>query len=451
MSYGGFYTRQEQEDVMTAQITNPNRVGSGYINLGPQVRNPQMAQNANWQMGGGGPSRGAAPQGVSDIWATAKNPPPPQPPMQQHRPPPPQMPQMPPMPRAPPQAQQPFGARSGATPFAAPPPGDPTAQVNGLFNTFSVSAPPAPGTSAHGVPPNAPPGFPSMPPNLAQPAPPGQQPFLNGSAAAPPPPASLMGMLGNPPPPPAPGLAGFAGGLGNGVPSNNRHAAAFAPPMPQMPPMPQPSSYGSAPPGAGFGGAPPPSHRGGAPNAGGPPQHPGAGHMSARAAPPPKTLSSAADYGAAAAAWKPPTASTATSAVSVARKPEAAAAAKLPSATTAATAARQEATVAEWECLRCTFLNNGSLWECEMCGFDRPGKVEEQAAAQVAQASHRSNTAAPQAAAPPSEDAGWQTASKARPQPGGASQTAGGGAGKSKAQAKNEKRRAKKRTDGSFE
>ena len=36
MSYNGFYTRQEQEDAQATQITNPNRVGSGFINLGPQ-------------------------------------------------------------------------------------------------------------------------------------------------------------------------------------------------------------------------------------------------------------------------------------------------------------------------------------------------------------------------------------------------------------------------------
>ena len=69
MTYNGFYTRQEQEDALATQITNPNRVGSGFINLGPQQR---FAQNTagNWQtstlLGGGG--GGSAPQQVAQIW-----------------------------------------------------------------------------------------------------------------------------------------------------------------------------------------------------------------------------------------------------------------------------------------------------------------------------------------------------------------------------------------------
>ena len=45
--YGGFYSKQEQEDVLTTQITNPNRVGSGFINLGPQQRYaaPQLTRH----------------------------------------------------------------------------------------------------------------------------------------------------------------------------------------------------------------------------------------------------------------------------------------------------------------------------------------------------------------------------------------------------------------------
>ena len=69
MSYNGFYTRQEQEDALATQITNPNRVGSGFIDLGPQQRFAQ-GPAANWQtstlLGGGG--GGSAPQQVAEIW-----------------------------------------------------------------------------------------------------------------------------------------------------------------------------------------------------------------------------------------------------------------------------------------------------------------------------------------------------------------------------------------------
>ena len=51
MAYNGFYTRQEQEDAQATQITNPNRVGSGFINLGPQQRF-QQGPAANWQTQG---------------------------------------------------------------------------------------------------------------------------------------------------------------------------------------------------------------------------------------------------------------------------------------------------------------------------------------------------------------------------------------------------------------
>ncbi|WP_274961606.1 hypothetical protein [Thioclava electrotropha] len=58
--YGGFYTRQEQEDANASRLEhNPNRVGTGhagFINFGPQTRSVQPA--ANWQtsglIGGGG-------------------------------------------------------------------------------------------------------------------------------------------------------------------------------------------------------------------------------------------------------------------------------------------------------------------------------------------------------------------------------------------------------------
>ena len=52
-----------------------------------------------------------------------------------------------------------------------------------------------------------------------------------------------------------------------------------------------------------------------------------------------------------------------------------------------------------------------------------------------------------------SDDQGWQTASKSRSaaNAGGGNSQPSNASGKSKAQAKNEKRRAKKRADGSFE
>ena len=44
MSYGGFYTRQEEQDALASRIEpNPNRVGSGFINFGEQVRQQQPA------------------------------------------------------------------------------------------------------------------------------------------------------------------------------------------------------------------------------------------------------------------------------------------------------------------------------------------------------------------------------------------------------------------------
>ena len=36
MAYNQFYTKQAEEDAMVTHIVNPNRVGSGFINLGPQ-------------------------------------------------------------------------------------------------------------------------------------------------------------------------------------------------------------------------------------------------------------------------------------------------------------------------------------------------------------------------------------------------------------------------------
>ena len=153
--------------------------------------------------------------------------------------------------------------------------------------------------------------------------------------------------------------------------------------------------------------------------------------------PPPKTLSSAADYAAAAQSYKPPPAAVRASSAanSVSRKAESQSAPSVSAsrgATPRATEQREE-----WECARCTFLNNGSLWECEMCGGERPGKSEHQAQV-VAREVPRS--------APASE--GWQTASKDRkPAATSAAANAAAAGGKSKAQNKNEKRRAKKRTE----
>ena len=56
------YTQQERDDNYTSRIEhNPNRVGSGYVNYGPQVRHQQPAPN--WQTGNPG---GAAPAQVSE-------------------------------------------------------------------------------------------------------------------------------------------------------------------------------------------------------------------------------------------------------------------------------------------------------------------------------------------------------------------------------------------------
>ena len=60
MTFNSFYTRQAQEDALVTQITNPNRVGSGFINLGPQKR--FASSTANWQTSGSMP-----PQPLTDI------------------------------------------------------------------------------------------------------------------------------------------------------------------------------------------------------------------------------------------------------------------------------------------------------------------------------------------------------------------------------------------------
>ena len=56
------YTQQERDDQYASRLEpNPNRVGSGYVNYGPQVRH--QAPAPNWQTGGPG---GAAPAQVSE-------------------------------------------------------------------------------------------------------------------------------------------------------------------------------------------------------------------------------------------------------------------------------------------------------------------------------------------------------------------------------------------------
>jgi len=122
---------------------------------------------------------------------------------------------------------------------------------------------------------------------------------------------------------------------------------------------------------------------------------------------------------AAAVNYKPPPQPRVASAMvasSVSRKPE----------STSKSTPQQTVPKEEWECPRCTFLNNSALRECEMCGFARPGAV-----------SSRDH--------PAGDDDGWRTANttarKSAPLP--SSDTSG----KSKTQNKNEKRRAKKRGD----
>jgi len=441
-SYGGFYTRQEQEDVLTSRIDNPNRVGSGFINLGPQERNVTVA--ANWQTAsllGGAP----APTHVSDIWASST--PAPVPPPQQQRltnPPPPPQPQIQPFAAAPPQ------------PFAPPPaPRD----VNAIFSSLNLdgASPPqpmaqppkpptpylgagAPGASAYAPNNNLGVGN----PNLTAGAPPTlqtlQSPFMNGGVApqaAAAPQQSLMSLLQQQqaaaaaaaaPTVSAPSLAPVYGGLGNGTMANaalagnpaatNRMQAAFAnavPPAPQCQLPPNGCAHAAAFASSAF--APSASRQ--AP----PPPRPG----------PPKSLSSAADYAVAAQTYKPPPSTTTTAVRPVAPVPSLGRKPELSKPTPPTSTVVEK----EWECQRCTFINNGSLWECEMCGFERPGKAAELQA-------NASAVRGP----PVQVDDGWKeagkggSATKAAPLPGAAA-----AAGKSKAQSKNEKRRAKKRGD----
>jgi hypothetical protein len=453
MSYGGFHTRQEQEDVLAAQITNPNRVGSGFINLGPMQRIPQVTAAANWQTAElVGVNGGAtAPPSLSDIWNKQAAPPPPPgmgsrlpPGATQHA--------------APQQYARPGGAF--AAPMTAPASlGNASlGGVNGMFDSFSINpqaralasqqaqaaaqaqaAVRAQVVQSAAVQAQAQQArsFSAMQPSL-------QQPFMNGSVAGPPapppqaPPGSLMSMLGATapqPPPPAPSLHASFGalGLGNGllpaVPPARLQAAfnGSVPPVAQcqLPPQPTPG-FGGVP--HAFGSAP--SARGAPPPA--PPAPPAPKTLSS-------TLSTTADYGAAAAAWKPPPTSSNVSSTSVARKPETAPSASGKSSGAGTPRAAQGPS--EWECRRCTFLNNGALSECEMCGFERPAK-EGAAAGKGSSAPPDTAASTPRATA--DDDAGWKPAGRVE-RKGPAGQPVPSVAGKSKAQAKNEKRRAKKR------
>jgi len=147
----------------------------------------------------------------------------------------------------------------------------------------------------------------------------------------------------------------------------------------------------------------------------------------ARPPPPaiPKSLSSAADYAMAAQSYKAPPsvsrpAATTSVASSVARKPEAS------SKSQPAAAPVKE----EWDCPRCTFSNNSLVFECEMCGFERPGKAVE------LQVTPRGGQ---------QEDDGWRPAGSSSARKSAPVPNAVAASGKSKAQSKNEKRRAKKR------
>lgn len=415
--YGGFYSKQEQEDVMTTQITNPNRVGSGFINLGPQQRYAAPQQAANWQTGPQiGMPGGGAPQQVAQIWDAPAAPP--------KAPPPPA--------RPPPQA---FAGQQGGGAFPGQGPPPPQGGVNELFNSFGIDPNQqarAAAQAAAKAPPFVPPASMTMPPAPAS----VQQPFMNGGGVGVPQPGpSLMSMLGGagPAPPPPQGLNPQFSNLANGsmAPPANRmgQGGPFAamPPVNAMPPQ-APQNNAGPPYGNNY-------HQGGGNHLGNHNNFRAQAQAQAPAPPPaPKTLSSAADYAAAAQQYKPPVAARTSSGptVSISRKAEsqAVASANAPRGTTPRAAEQRE----EWECARCTFLNNGSLWECEMCGGERPGKQEHAAAA--TREVHR----------PASE--GWQTASKDRKQSGAAAAAnASATSGKSKAQSKNEKRRAKKRNE----
>lgn len=255
------------------------------------------------------------------------------------------------------------------------------------------------------------PGVPSA--GLGQQPPLGQQPQPAAGSAQPPSAQSLMSLLQQPSAAPALNTSAFAP-LGNGsVPQaacGSRAQAAFSNPGPAAPQCQLPQNGVMS-----AGNAFAPNHAFAPPAARGPPA--GMAGQPARPAPP-KTLSTASDYASAAVNYKAPPTRTAAATTSISRKPE------MQAKSSASTASPARAAEKEWECPRCTFLNNAALWECEMCGFERAGKAE-----------------------PPAEQGendGWVTASKT-PNKSVPQSTSAPQSGKSKAQSKNEKRRAKKR------
>ena len=425
-----YYTRQEQEDALATQITNPNRVGSGFIDLGPQQRFAQ-GPAANWQTSSLLGVAGAAPQQVAEIWNASANTPP------LARSPRLGVAASAPAPASVSVIPQSFTTAGGPQPLLVPqnqaPHNDP------LFNAFAVDAVaasriPAAANQVHATTPFQQPhstsaflspavinshGVSQTPRAAARRQPPlacGQSP-----ATSPPP----------PPPPPGTSLMNMLNSQGPAVHVIDDQSYTSVKNMP----LPQPGGTHT------FAA----QHQQYA-NVHVPPSaccsRKQARQVPTAALAPAKTLQSAADYAAAAQQYRPPVPPAAprggahnASAASVSRKAETtssndiqrfgAATQGVSTGGSVAVAERSQ----EWECLRCTFLNNGSLWECEMCCFERPGKPEPQ----VAIAANRTAT----------HDAVWQTSRQRRPNTAQSNASA-----KSKAQTKNEKRRAKKRADG---
>jgi len=349
---------------MTSRLEpNPNRVGSGFINFGAMERQQQPA--ANWQTtnllaGGGGAAAAATPAQVSDIWNSTPSQQPVQP-QQQPRLQPQPTPQLTVQPQLAPQ------------PFAAPAPGPAVSSACALFQSLGIDAPP---------PIRQEPAFPGVGGVSAPNACPNDclNQFSAMSVSAQPPPQqpsqSLMSLLQTPAPP-SNQVNAFQlcnGGVPQGACASRAQAAFSNPiaaaPQCQLPPNGVHStafaSSAFAPPTA-VSHPPPP-----------------------RAAAPSgvtRSLNSAADYAAAAINYKaPPMARSGGMAVSgsVSRKPEG-----------SKSQPQHTPPKEEWECPRCTFLNNSALRECEMCGFERPGR----------------ETHNPNNSHGAHEDDGWRTAS----------------------------------------
>lgn len=351
---------------MAARLDNPNRVGSGFINLGPMQRN--AAASANWQTGSlggsGGLAHAPAPPGVSDIWNNA--------------------PPQPPQPRVQAQPPQPIGvppgmsARYGAL--------DQAANLGLGFESLSMNS----GSAPQRATPTYSGGLGGGPYSVGLGDVHGGLPPQSAAPQT----ASLMSLLHTPAPPATAGLSS-AFSMGNG--GQTSHGQTFTPQAP--PAQLQNNGVHSAAFSSGAF-APPVAQQ--------PPRQP---------AGPPRSLSSAADYAAAAHTYKPPVPArtSAIATVSVSRVPEAL---KLQA---------HQPTKEEWECPRCTFLNNIALRECEMCAFERVGRDEPQPIRSEEEGWHSAPTASARKLAPAAPNAALP--------------------GKSKAQSKNEKRRSKKRGD----